>query len=220
MTTREPARGFILTAPEGTLWRFDPGSLFLEFLLTGGPAELAPYDSLHDPDDLTRWAAASRLTLPSGATVVTRKEVSLGRVLRVALWQLTRTAVRGERFAPSEVAVVNRAAARPALAPQMDPTGSAAWLLPATGTEVLSAVARDALEVLTGTTAGRLRECEADDCRLLFLDTSRPGSRRWCSMERCGNRHKVRELRSRRATVQPGSSQPGSSTSAAKGESR
>ncbi|HYN73862.1 MAG TPA: CGNR zinc finger domain-containing protein [Nakamurella sp.] len=75
---------------------------------------------------------------------------------------------------------------------------------------MLSAVARDALEVLTGTTAGRLRECEADDCGLLFLDTSRPGSRRWCSMERCGNRHKVRELRSRRATVHSGFTGSGS----------
>ncbi|MEV6911021.1 CGNR zinc finger domain-containing protein [Amycolatopsis sp. NPDC051071] len=31
------------------------------------------------------------------------------------------------------------------------------------------------------------RECSADDCYLLFFDTSRSGNRRWCSMERCGN---------------------------------
>uniref|UniRef100_UPI0028119726 CGNR zinc finger domain-containing protein n=1 Tax=Streptomyces sp. TaxID=1931 RepID=UPI0028119726 len=28
----------------------------------------------------------------------------------------------------------------------------------------------------------------------------RPGRRRWCSMERCGNRHKVRAYRSRTRT--------------------
>lgn len=206
MTVQEPPRGFLLTAPEGTLWRFDPGSLFLEFLLTGGPGDLAVFDSLHTPDDLLRWAAASRLSVRADAIVVTRKEISLGRVLRDALWRLTRAAIRGDHFEPGDVAVVNRAAARPALAPQMDSTGSAAWLLPATGTAVLSAVARDALVVLTGAKAGRLRECEAGDCRLVFLDISRPGSRRWCSMERCGNRHKVRELRARRAAGQPGSS--------------
>lgn len=36
----------------------------------------------------------------------------------------------------------------------------------------------------------RLRECEA--CTWLFLDTSRGGRRRWCSMATCGNRAKAR----------------------------
>ncbi|WP_431965125.1 CGNR zinc finger domain-containing protein [Nocardia sp. bgisy134] len=33
--------------------------------------------------------------------------------------------------------------------------------------------------------AARIRACTADDCGLLFIDTSRPGHRRWYSMERC-----------------------------------
>jgi predicted RNA-binding Zn ribbon-like protein len=41
--------------------------------------------------------------------------------------------------------------------------------------------------------------CGADNCYLIYLDTSRPGNRRWCSMERCGNRAKVRGHRSRSA---------------------
>ena len=88
-------------------------------------------------------------------------------------------------------------AARPPLTPHIDSTGSAAWGLPSTGIAVLSAVARDGINVLTGTIAGRLRECEGGDCRLVFLDASRPGSRRWCSMERCGNRAKVRAHRAK-----------------------
>ncbi|MDI5982688.1 CGNR zinc finger domain-containing protein, partial [Amycolatopsis magusensis] len=31
------------------------------------------------------------------------------------------------------------------------------------------------------------------------LDTSRPGNRRWCSMQRCGNRNKVKAYRERQA---------------------
>ncbi|MBW8872916.1 MAG: CGNR zinc finger domain-containing protein, partial [Leifsonia sp.] len=46
---------------------------------------------------------------------------------------------------------------------------------------------------------GRIRECSAEDCRLVYLDTSRSGTRRWCSMHRCGNRAKVREHRARAA---------------------
>nr|WP_246591510.1 CGNR zinc finger domain-containing protein [Aminobacter anthyllidis] len=35
----------------------------------------------------------------------------------------------------------------------------------------------------------RLRSCPR--CGWLFLDTSRGGKRRWCSMQTCGNREKV-----------------------------
>jgi predicted RNA-binding Zn ribbon-like protein len=37
----------------------------------------------------------------------------------------------------------------------------------------------------------RIRSCDRDDCVLWFLDTSKAGRRRWCSMERCGNRTKA-----------------------------
>ncbi|UUZ81543.1 CGNR zinc finger domain-containing protein [Paenibacillus sp. P26] len=40
----------------------------------------------------------------------------------------------------------------------------------------------------------RIRECEHEECILHFLDTSKSGKRRWCSMERCGNRHKAAEF--------------------------
>ena len=208
MTGREPLRGFLMTAPDGTLWRFDPGSLFLELLLTGGPGDSAAVDTLHAADDLVRWASASRLSLPADTLVVTRKEFSLARAMRAALWRLTRAVLTGDAFGSLDVTVVNHMAARPPLTPHIDSTGSAAWGLPSTGIAVLSAVARDGINVLTGTIAGRLRECEGGDCRLVFLDASRPGSRRWCSMERCGNRHKVRQLRGRRAAADPRSAAP------------
>jgi predicted RNA-binding Zn ribbon-like protein len=38
----------------------------------------------------------------------------------------------------------------------------------------------------------RVRECGADDCKWLFLDTSKNRSRQWCSMQSCGNREKAR----------------------------
>ncbi|RZT87818.1 putative RNA-binding Zn ribbon-like protein [Pseudonocardia sediminis] len=39
---------------------------------------------------------------------------------------------------------------------------------------------------------GRLRPCANSDCRLYFVDRSRPGTGRWCSMAVCGNRMKAR----------------------------
>ena len=37
----------------------------------------------------------------------------------------------------------------------------------------------------------------AEDCGWLFLDTSRSGRRRWCSMQSCGNRAKARRFYAR-----------------------
>lgn len=56
---------------------------------------------------------------------------------------------------------------------------------------LLAAVARSAAELVTEGTNAPLRICSNASCGLFFYDTSRTGRRRWCSMARCGNRHKV-----------------------------
>lgn len=62
----------------------------------------------------------------------------------------------------------------------------------------LWAVARSAVEVLTTDELARIKECPgSDDCGWLFYDTSRNKSRRWCSMEGCGSRVKMRRLYAR-----------------------
>ena len=54
----------------------------------------------------------------------------------------------------------------------------------------------------------QLRACPVDEggCGWLFLDRSRNGSRRWCAMEDCGTRAKIRKLSARRraSAVQDG----------------
>jgi predicted RNA-binding Zn ribbon-like protein len=42
-----------------------------------------------------------------------------------------------------------------------------------------------------------LRLCAAEDCRAVFYDRSKNHSGRWCSMDACGNRAKVRAWRER-----------------------
>jgi predicted RNA-binding Zn ribbon-like protein len=57
---------------------------------------------------------------------------------------------------------------------------------------------RSAVDLLLTGDPRRLRECAADDCGWLFYDTSRNQSRRWCSMQSCGNRAKVQQFRERK----------------------
>ena len=53
-------------------------------------------------------------------------------------------------------------------------------------------LAWSASELLGSEDLGRLKECAQDDCRWIFLDLSKNRSRRWCTMEECGNRAKAR----------------------------
>jgi predicted RNA-binding Zn ribbon-like protein len=55
-------------------------------------------------------------------------------------------------------------------------------------------LALSAATLLSTPELGLVRECAAhpQGCGWLFLDTSRTGTRRWCSMELCGNRAKAR----------------------------
>jgi predicted RNA-binding Zn ribbon-like protein len=59
---------------------------------------------------------------------------------------------------------------------------------------VLAHAARD---LLLSPEMERVRACEADTCRWLFLDTSKSHTRRWCKMKVCGNRVKARRYQAR-----------------------
>lgn len=195
------ATGLVLRSPEGTRFAFDAGALCLEFLTTGGPGALSRYGTLHTPDDLAAWCAASRLRLAPGDVHISGSEFRAARWLRDALWRLTRASLNARPPHSRDVAEVNQAAQLPPLVPQLaGGSPQQSRYLPADAFQVLSSVARDAVDLFTGPLAERVRECGAPDCSLVFLDTSRPGRRRWCAMERCGNRHKVRSLRARRGT--------------------
>jgi predicted RNA-binding Zn ribbon-like protein len=64
---------------------------------------------------------------------------------------------------------------------------------------LLAAIARSAAELIAEGPSARLRVCSNPDCGLFFYDTSRTRRRRWCSMSRCGNRHKVAAFSRRHA---------------------
>ncbi|MDX3517499.1 CGNR zinc finger domain-containing protein [Streptomyces scabiei] len=198
--------GIRLRSYSGNAFRFDPGALCLELLVTGGPGALIRYEVLHTPGDLVAWAEQSRLTPTPPALRVTDDEVVHARRLRDALTRTVVSRVAGGGLPelgiapadPADLDLVNEAAARPPLAPAIAADGGRGWAAgTATGTQLLSTVARDAVDLLTGPYAQRIRMCAGDRCYLLYVDTSRPGRRRWCSMEHCGNRHKVRAHRVR-----------------------
>ena len=57
--------------------------------------------------------------------------------------------------------------------------------------DVWAPIAAGTVELLSEIPASRIRKCESESCVVHFYDTSKKGSRRWCSMNLCGNRLKV-----------------------------
>jgi predicted RNA-binding Zn ribbon-like protein len=57
-------------------------------------------------------------------------------------------------------------------------------------------IAVAAVDLLRSDQLGRLKRCA--NCNWLFLDRSRNGSRRWCSMDECGVHTKMRRYRAAR----------------------
>ncbi|AUI57538.1 ABATE domain-containing protein [Amycolatopsis sp. BJA-103] len=193
----------LLVNAQGERYRFDPGSLSLELMLTGGPGPYERYEIAHTPSDLAEWFTGSRLALTAPLTDVQIRpsELAALKELRDALYRVAPALAHGEAPSDADLTLLNDATGatpRPVIDPE---TRRLAWAPPVTGKQLLGAVASDAIGLVAGDRSGRVRECSADDCYLLFFDTSRSGNRRWCSMERCGNRAKIRAYRARTETA-------------------
>ncbi len=165
----------------------------LDFTHTGGAGEYAVWEIVHTPEDIGRWLA---LILRLDGLPATAADLAPMRSLRAAITAAARGIVAGRPIAPADRATINAAAAHPPMVPVLGPGGTPGVVAP-TVDAALSTLARDAIDLFGGSLAERIRICAADDCGLLFVDTSRPGRRRWCSMERCGNLAKVRNYRGR-----------------------
>jgi predicted RNA-binding Zn ribbon-like protein len=61
----------------------------------------------------------------------------------------------------------------------------------------LAPIADSAAELLCSGDFSLIKTCEYADCVLWFYDRTKSHKRRWCSMQICGNRHKVAEFRKR-----------------------
>jgi len=175
-------------------FRSGAGRLCLDFVRTlryrGTPSET------EELPDAPAWGAWIDQLGPLSAPVHP-SDASLrdARVVREAVYELltespTRQSVRQR---------LNRFAALPVPAPSLTSSGELRWQAPDPASAMLSLLARDALDLVTSPEFARVRRCAGPRCGALFLDTSRPGTRRWCSMEICGNQAKKSAFRAKAA---------------------
>ncbi|HET8778440.1 MAG TPA: CGNR zinc finger domain-containing protein [Agromyces sp.] len=190
-----------LTSAEGARWWFDSGSFALDFAYTrtiGGDAAMSgsPSEALHSPDDLSAWL---RERLPVAVGAVRTRDLFDAIALRDAIARMALGSAHGEPTRATDIDLVNLYAATPDIPPTLSGGTRQAGRSVHTIGQALATIARDAVDLFDAANAGRIRECNGSDCAMVYLDTSRAATRRWCSMQRCGNRAKVRAHRARKA---------------------
>ena len=201
---------------------FDGGTLALDLLNTWRFNADQPLDLLQSPEDLVIWLAAAGL--PDGAYCAELSSSPPNRriLLDEALWLrrdillIVQSLVARELPPPYTVDALNRILTESGTSFRLD-----SLTIPPEGDQeermegqlvlnvhehissvlgVLQPIALSTARIVTEANPTRIRQCASSNCMYWFLDTSKSGRRRWCSMSRCGNRAKVAKHYRQRST--------------------
>jgi len=171
-------------------------------------------DYLATYDDLLLWAtrqgvldegdASPLRALAQAEPAEAASALTRAKRLRECLWRIA-TAVQGRQSpAKADLALLTREvlAAQRARVIEWSDAGCLWRWTAAAGLDVVTArVAWAAAELLAAggpSHLPRIRECEGRNCGWLFLDTTRNGTRRWCTAEECGSLARVTRFRAKR----------------------
>ena len=153
-----------------------------------------PTETLNAPEDLAAWTTANeglKLAKPPA-----RREFERALEVRELIHRLFDAHAQVKTPAARDVEALNEALSEaPARTTLKRERGSYAWdvdMRSGTALALLAPVLWTAGDLLAGARLDRVRRCANPECGWLFLDDSRAGKRRWCSMQSCGNRAKAR----------------------------
>jgi predicted RNA-binding Zn ribbon-like protein len=160
------------SARAGSAWTLDLCSTLLW-------RHVQPVEQLRSPADLARWRSEAGLRYSSHA--LTEADLATARRLREAIYRLVNALIRGARLPARDVAAVNTAARHPCRTPHLGPQGELRWDDGEPLAAALSAVARDAIELIGGPLSACYLTSQADECAFLRI------------LNRCARRVVVRE---------------------------
>jgi predicted RNA-binding Zn ribbon-like protein len=160
-------------------------------------------DRIATPDDLRGWLARE-----VGSIVESLRSPPVARTvheeafrLRAAIRELLETYAAGTPAGPGAILVINRALVASTISHEVVVSGGVLTVREqersGSPLALLAPIARSAGILLASVDRGRLRRCAAPRCPVWFVDASKGGRRRWCSMARCGNRRKAARHRER-----------------------
>ena len=200
-------------APLAKRFQFIAGNLCLDFCNTvGGKREGISRENLHDYAHFLSWCQQARLVDPSAvpqlqvqaAQSADKGAAVLGRAiaLREAVYRIILAIAADAAPSNEDLTVLNSELARCLGRLRILPdngNGAFSWgwaESPLDLDHALGPISYSAAELLASKEKlTHVRQCRADNCGWLFLDSSRNHSRCWCDMRDCGNRAKVRRHR-------------------------
>ena len=189
-------------------WDFDAGRLPLDFANTAEwHASHQPLEMLETYPDLVAWSEDAQLlnkseanhllvnaeAAPKDAAKALKKVVAI----RDVIYRIMSAIATGETPRESDLNKFNIALTAGFKKTRISATSEGfEWTWDKSDQafdQILWPVLRSTAELLTSQEIKQVGQC-ADDrgCGYLFYDTSRNHSRRWCSMESCGNRAKAK----------------------------
>lgn len=197
----------MLTLNRKKSWDFDAGLLPLDFANTAEwHARPDPTENLNSYADLVAWSwkggllteREARLLLEQAERRPGESAAALDEAIRLreAIYRIFSALAAGSEAPVESMASFNAALAEALSRTRIEPSDegfSWGWSDEQQSLDrMLWPILRSTAELLTSTDLKRIGECAGDrGCGYLFYDRSRNHSRRWCSMESCGNRAKV-----------------------------
>jgi predicted RNA-binding Zn ribbon-like protein len=188
---------------------FVGNQLALDFVNTRPVQNGEPMELLPDFPALLRWfQAASLLTSREvanlnqqwGQSIRARHVLEAMRALRERLRKEILSWEGGGAVYHSTVDELNRLMAEHPMRTRLKEKGHAPstelWFEPHEPEDLFAPLAHSAAMLFANVDRNRVRKC--DQCVLHFHDISKKGTRRWCSMQLCGNRLKVAAYAARR----------------------
>jgi predicted RNA-binding Zn ribbon-like protein len=173
-------------------------------VLADGPRELLP-----DVRALERWLAASGILKSTKARVAIRswrnsaeaaaflqQLITFRERLREAVLRIEGGSSPSKTFLAEVNALLLRYPRHTLLCQRNGRVIREAQFEPRKPTDLWAPIAEATADLLAETAPSRLRKCKS--CVVHFFDTSKKGSRRWCSMNICGNKLKVATYQKRK----------------------
>ena len=179
------------------------GALCLDFVNTINSRRNPEYDYITSYSDLVNWGVKIGIlsTLQAGRLQkqarqdgeTSERAFKKAREFRELLYRLFPSLARGGEPKKDDMALFNifygEAISHSRLV-RTDTYFNHDWQVDQTHDAILWPVAYSAGQILLSKELAQIKECPG--CGWLFLDTSKNQSRRWCSMNTCGARDKMR----------------------------
>ena len=195
------------TEIQASTFDFTGNHVCLDFANTVQDRPTNPHELLNSYNDLVSWSQEAHILTenearqlreeatrrPTEAAVVLQRAIHL----REALYRIFLALIMGSSPQEADLvtfnALLSETMAQGCLVPKE--SGFAwDWSNKEKALDhMLWPLVRSAADLLTSENLDDVRVCASEDCRWLFLDTSKNHSRRWCDMKSCGNRAKVRK---------------------------